>query len=133
MATTTSLEGAPLIRWGGWRSGEHHAYKEDRRSRLGAEASIAGLLAARVLADAFTRVTVFDLDTMPEIGIHQRGAPHDRHLHVLHPRGRQVLDEFFPGFTAQLIEQGAASGDALGNGRWQLSGHQLRQVDIGLL
>ena len=96
-------------------------------------ASMAGLLTAGVLAKSYGRVTVFDRDTMPEIGAHRRGVPQDKHLHVLHPRGRQALDELFPGLTGQLIEQGAATGDALGNVRWQLSGYQLRQADISLL
>lgn len=69
---------------------------------------------------------------MPDIGSHRRGVPQGQHVHVLHPRGKQALDEFFPGLTARLIEQGAVTGDLLGNGRWQLSGYQFRQMDIGL-
>jgi len=95
-------------------------------------ASMAGLLTARVLARSFRRVTVFDRDAMPEIGVHRRGVPQDKHVHFLHPRGRQALDEFFPGLSARLIKQGAVTGDALGNIRWQLSGYQLRQADISL-
>lgn len=95
-------------------------------------ASMAGLLTARVLAHAYSRVTVFDRDTMPELGTHRRGVPQDRHLHVLHPSGRQTLDDLFPGLTARLIDQGAVTGDALGDGRWQLSGCQFRQANINL-
>lgn len=95
-------------------------------------ASMAGLLTAGVLAKSYGRVTVFDRDAMPEIGAHRRGVPQDKHLHVLHPRGRQALDELFPGLTAWLIGQGAATGDVLGNTRWQLSGYQFRQEDIRL-
>ncbi len=95
-------------------------------------ASMAGLLTAGVLAKSYDRVTVFDRDAMPEIGVHRQGVPQDRHLHVLQARGGQALDELFPGLTARLIGQGAATGDALGNIRWQLSGHQFRQADIRL-
>ena len=63
-------------------------------------ASMAGLLTAGVLAKSYGRVTVFDRDVMPEISVHRRGVPQDRHLHFLHPRGRQALDELFPGLTA---------------------------------
>jgi 2-polyprenyl-6-methoxyphenol hydroxylase-like FAD-dependent oxidoreductase len=38
-------------------------------------ASMAGLLAARVLAEAYRRVTVIDRDVMPETGAHRRGVP----------------------------------------------------------
>ncbi|MBV8541737.1 MAG: FAD-binding monooxygenase [Pseudonocardiales bacterium] len=95
-------------------------------------ASVAGLLAARVLTDAYRKVTVIDRDVMPEIGAHRRGAPQGRHQHSLHPRGRAVLEELFPGFTAHAVRAGARSGDVLGHCRWLLAGHRLAQVDIGL-
>lgn len=59
-------------------------------------ASMAGLLTAWVLAKSYDRVTVFDRDAMSEIGVHRRGVPQDRHLHFLHPRGRQALTSFPP-------------------------------------
>ncbi|MGH3162606.1 MAG: FAD-dependent oxidoreductase [Streptosporangiaceae bacterium] len=95
-------------------------------------ASIAGLLAARVLSERFGQVVVIERDVLPPAGEHRRGVPHGRHLHGLHPRGREILDELFPGFTASLTASGAVRGDVLGNVRWQLSGHQLRQATIGL-
>jgi 2-polyprenyl-6-methoxyphenol hydroxylase-like FAD-dependent oxidoreductase len=95
-------------------------------------ASMAGLLAARVLAEAYRTVTVIDRDVMPEIGAHRRGVPQGRHTHVLHPRGREVLEELFPGFTTHVVRAGAELGDAMGSVRAVLSGHRLRQADIGL-
>jgi 2-polyprenyl-6-methoxyphenol hydroxylase-like FAD-dependent oxidoreductase len=95
-------------------------------------ASFAGLLAARVLTEQFERVVVIERDELPLIGEHRRGVPHGRHLHGLHPRGREILDELFPGFTEILTASGAVGCDVLGDLRWQLSGHQLRQADTGL-
>ena len=95
-------------------------------------ASMAGLLAARVLTETYHKVTVIDRDVMPEIGAHRRGVPQGRHTHVLHPRGREVLEELFPGFTTHVVHAGAELGDAMGNVRAVLSGHRLRQADIGL-
>ena len=94
--------------------------------------SMAGLLAARVLSERFERVVVIERDPLPPIGEHRRGVPHGRHLHGLHPRGREILDELFPGFTEALTAGGAVGCDVLGDLRWQLSGHQLRQAAIGL-
>jgi hypothetical protein len=54
--------------------------------------SMAGLLAARVLSERFERVVVIERDQLPPIGEHRRGVPHGRHLHGLHPRGREILD-----------------------------------------
>jgi len=107
-----------------------HDTNTDQAVVLGA--SMAGLLAARVLSERFARVVVIERDVLPSAGEHRRGVPHGRHLHALHPRGREILDELFPGFTASLAASGAVRGDALGDVRWQLSGHQLRQTTIGL-
>lgn len=96
-------------------------------------ASMAGLLAARVLTETYRKVTVIDRDMLPGIGVHRRGVPHGRHLHAVQPRGREVLEELFPGFTAGAVQAGAQTGDGLGTLRLILSGHRLRQVDIGRL
>jgi 2-polyprenyl-6-methoxyphenol hydroxylase-like FAD-dependent oxidoreductase len=85
-----------------------------------------------VLSERFEQVVVIERDVLPRPGEHRRGVPHGRHLHGLHPRGREILEELFPGFTASLTASGAVSGDVLGDSRWQLSGHQLRKAQIGL-
>lgn len=103
----------------------------DRAVVLGA--SMAGLLAARVLADAYGQVTVIDRDELPETTVHRRGVPHGRHLHALAARGQQALEELFPGLTAELVAHGAPSGDMLANGRWYFSGHRLRQANTRLV
>ena len=107
-----------------------HDTNTDQAVVLGA--SMAGLLAARVLSERFKRVVVVERDVLPSLGEHRRGVPHGRHLHGLHPRGREILDELFPGFTASLAASGAVRCDVLGDTRWQLSGHQLRRAQIGL-
>jgi 2-polyprenyl-6-methoxyphenol hydroxylase-like FAD-dependent oxidoreductase len=103
----------------------------DRAVVLGA--SMAGLLAARVLADAYGQVTVIDRDELPEAGAHRRGVPQGRHLHGLLARGQQALEELLPGLTAELIAQGAPAGDMLADTRLYLSGHRLRQARTGLV
>jgi 2-polyprenyl-6-methoxyphenol hydroxylase-like FAD-dependent oxidoreductase len=96
-------------------------------------ASMAGLLAARVLTEAYRKVTVIDRDVLPEGGVHRRSVPQSHHLHVLLPRGREVLEDLFPGFTARAVQAGAPTGDGLGAVRVVVSGHRLRQVDVGRL
>jgi 2-polyprenyl-6-methoxyphenol hydroxylase-like FAD-dependent oxidoreductase len=103
----------------------------DRAVVLGA--SMAGLLAARVLADAYAQVTIIDRDQLPEAGAHRHGVPHGRHVHALLAAGQQALEELFPGLTAELVAHGAAAGDVLANGRWFLGGHRLRQAHTGLV
>jgi len=103
----------------------------DRAMVLGA--SMAGLVAARVLSDSYGQVTVIDRDELPETPVHRRGVPHGRHLHALAARGQQALEELFPGLTAALVADGVPAGDLLGNGRMYLSGHRLRQAHTGLV
>ena len=93
---------------------------------------MAGLLAARVLTDAYHRVTVVERDILPHDLADRRGVPQGRHLHALHARGRELLDELFPGFTEQLVRAGAVTADTLGDARIHVSGQLLRQADIGL-
>ncbi|MEZ0075898.1 FAD-dependent oxidoreductase [Planotetraspora sp. GP83] len=94
-------------------------------------ASMAGLLTARVLSEFYDQVTVVDRDQMPPGIGHRRGVPQGHHVHALLARGAQVLDELFPGLTSEVINAGAPSADLLGGIRWLLSGHRIRQMEIG--
>jgi 2-polyprenyl-6-methoxyphenol hydroxylase-like FAD-dependent oxidoreductase len=69
-------------------------------------AGMAGLLAARVLAEAYERVTVLERDSLPATTGHRRGVPQGRHAHLLIPRGTQILDGLFPGLVADMIVGG---------------------------
>ena len=93
--------------------------------------SMAGLLAARVLADAYAQVTVVERDELSTTATQRRGVPQGRHIHGLIGRGQQILDELFPGFTGDLVAQGAPTMDLLGDTRLYLSGHRFRQTRSG--
>ncbi|MGY1634624.1 hypothetical protein ACI784_23230 [Geodermatophilus sp. SYSU D01186] len=53
----------------------------DRAVVLGG--SMAGLLAGRVLADAYREVVSVERDQLPEGPQHRRGVPQGRHVHAL--------------------------------------------------
>ncbi len=96
-------------------------------------ASMAGLLAARVLSDAYERVTVLDRDVLPAGVQHRKGVPQGRQAHGLLPRGRHVLDELFPGFSAALVsETGGVDVDILADCRWYQGGAALSKARSGL-
>jgi len=84
-------------------------------------ASMAGLLAARVLAGHFERVTVVERDRLPDGVEQRRGVPQGKFAHVLLARGLAVLDELFPGYSRDLEAAGAVParipGDAVMFGR----------------
>ena len=72
-------------------------------------ASIGGLLAARVLADVYEKVTVADRDSLPSVGQNRLGVPQGQHIHALLPSGAAILEELFPGLVADLVDGGTWS------------------------
>lgn len=71
--------------------------------------SMAGLLAARVLADAFDHVTVIDRDQFPDTPDHRKGVPQSHHAHALLERGQIIIERLFPGVIDDLRADGALS------------------------
>jgi hypothetical protein len=86
-------------------------------------ASIGGLLAARVLADAYDKVTVTDRDRLPGNGQNRRGVPQGRHIHVLLPSGAGILEELFPGLLADLVDGGTPVVSDFSRARASFGGH----------
>jgi 2-polyprenyl-6-methoxyphenol hydroxylase-like FAD-dependent oxidoreductase len=95
-------------------------------------ASIAGLLAARVLSETYPQVTVLDRDALAPGVEPRRGVPQGRHVHALLARGQLVLEELFPGLTEELVEAGAPVGDMLDDARLLFGGHRLARAATGL-
>lgn len=71
--------------------------------------SIAGILAARVLSNYFTQITVIDRDTFPDAPAHRKGAPQSHHAHGLLERGHMIIEQLFPGITEELRSNGAST------------------------
>ncbi|MEU9166243.1 FAD-dependent monooxygenase [Streptomyces sp. NPDC048420] len=86
--------------------------------------SLAGLLAAHVLADHADRVTVVERDRFPDGDGSRPGVPQGRHPHVLLQGGQVALESLLPGFLAELRAAGAPKvgmpSDMVlwQNGRW---------------
>ncbi len=71
--------------------------------------SIAGLTAARVLADHCEHVTIIERDIAPTTTEFRKGVPQARHPHILLKGGEQVLEGLFPGLRQELLDNGALS------------------------
>ncbi|WP_159900344.1 FAD-dependent oxidoreductase [Salinirussus salinus] len=87
-------------------------YDSERVSTAGDHAvvvggSMAGLVSARVLADAFESVTVLERDSLHDDREPRRGVPQGRHVHALQTAGREVLETLFPGYQQDLAAAGA--------------------------
>jgi 2-polyprenyl-6-methoxyphenol hydroxylase-like FAD-dependent oxidoreductase len=94
--------------------------------------SMAGLLAARVLADHYTRVTILERDALPSGAAQRRGVPQGQHTHGLLTGGRAAIEQLFPGFSRDLVDAGAISGDIVRDVRWFFEGAALAQPTSGM-
>jgi 2-polyprenyl-6-methoxyphenol hydroxylase-like FAD-dependent oxidoreductase len=81
-------------------------------------ASMGGLLAARAVAEHYDRVTVIERDELPEAPEPRKGVPQGRHVHALLARGREGLEQLFPGLTEELVAEGAVRGDVGADVTW---------------
>ncbi len=79
----------------------------NRRHAVVMGASMAGLLAGRILLNHFERVTIVERDRLGSSSEPRRGVPQGTHAHVLLTRGQQILEQLFPGFIADLAAEGA--------------------------
>ncbi len=77
---------------------------------------MAGLCAARVLADGFDTVTVIERDSLPDEPVARRGVPQARQPHILWEAGRITLEDLLPGYSEALL----ATGGVLIDGRSDL-------------
>ena len=69
--------------------------------------SMAGLLAARVLADHFETVTLVERDLHEPQPEFRRGVPQGRHAHALLLRGLNTVCRLFPDIRQAMIDAGA--------------------------
>jgi 2-polyprenyl-6-methoxyphenol hydroxylase-like FAD-dependent oxidoreductase len=88
-------------------------------------ASMAGLLAARVLADRFDQVTVLDRDDLPDGADSRKGVPQGRHAHGLLASGELVLRDLFPGLMEELVTAGAERVTVRQVRWWQYGGYRV--------
>jgi 2-polyprenyl-6-methoxyphenol hydroxylase-like FAD-dependent oxidoreductase len=99
-------------------------------------ASMGGLLAARALSDFYAVVTVLERDTFPLSDVPRKGVPQGRHAHGLLARGRHVIENFFPGWTNEVVASGGIRGDIAGDVQWIGHGVTIKSAPsdmVGLL
>ena len=69
--------------------------------------SLAGLMTARVLADHFDSVTVFERDHIEPGPAGHKSVPQGNHLHGLLLGGQRVMTALYPSLLAELDKLGA--------------------------
>ena len=80
--------------------------------------SVAGLLAARVLADHADEVVVLERDEDVSSQGERRGVPQGLQVHALLPGGRSQIERWFPGFGREAVEHGAVASEAHQSEQW---------------
>jgi NADPH-dependent 2,4-dienoyl-CoA reductase/sulfur reductase-like enzyme len=93
-------------------------------------ASMAGLLAARALSEAYRHVTVVERDVLPEGSADRRGVPQGRHAHALLSGGARILDELFPRFLPELEADRVPVFRDMAEAHFVLGGHQLGPQEL---
>ncbi|HEX4729397.1 MAG TPA: hypothetical protein VH298_16435 [Jatrophihabitans sp.] len=96
-------------------------------------ASMAGLLAARLLADAYREVTLVERDELTGVPEPRRAVPQGPHIHGLLAAGQQALEELFPGFTKELAANGVPVGDFGTSLSWYFKGRMIKKTETGLV
>lgn len=108
---------------GSWREGA------GSRHAVVVGGSLAGLLAAHVLAQHADKVTVVERDHYPDGPQPRPGVPQGRHAHVLLEGGQLALDSLLPGFMDRLRASGAPRvGQPSDMVQWQ-SGRWFRRTE----
>lgn len=102
-------------------SSENEARDREQSRAIVLGAGIAGLVATRVLADHFEKVTIVDQEQLPTEAAPRNGVPQSRHVHLLLNSGRTIMNRFFPGFDDELGRAGAPLVDGIKDLAWLTS------------
>src|SRR5205085_8903566 len=81
-------------------------------------ASMAGLLASRVLSDHFKQVTVIERDFLAQEIQPRKGVPQGRHVHILLHKGASIMQDLFPDLFPALIQDGSIPIDTVADFHW---------------
>jgi pimeloyl-ACP methyl ester carboxylesterase/2-polyprenyl-6-methoxyphenol hydroxylase-like FAD-dependent oxidoreductase len=95
--------------------------------------SIAGLLAARALSDAYEQVTVIDRGELPLGNESRRAVPQGGQPHGLLVRGQEIIEEVLPGIGDEMVADGAATFSPIHDVRFSVSGHRLARAAFGAI
>lgn len=94
--------------------------------------SIAGLVAARVLADHADEVWIVEPDDLGDAPAIRRGVPHGSQAHNLLGLGRRTIEQLLPGIVRQMVREGGQLlNSGVGGAQWLLDGRPKTPVRGG--
>ncbi len=103
--------------------------KQGRAVVLGA--SVAGLLAGRVLADFFDEVVLLDKESLHEGPIPRKAVPQGNHIHGILTPTFHTLERFLPELIQDLVDGGAHIFDGGRDWRFHTYGNFLANGETG--
>jgi 2-polyprenyl-6-methoxyphenol hydroxylase-like FAD-dependent oxidoreductase len=103
--------------------------KQGRAVVLGA--SIAGLLAGRVLADFFDEVLLLDKESLDEGPTPRKAVPQGNHIHGILTPTFHTLERFLPELIQDLVDGGAHVFDGGRDWRFHTYGNYLAHGETG--
>jgi 2-polyprenyl-6-methoxyphenol hydroxylase-like FAD-dependent oxidoreductase len=106
--------------------------KSERKRAVVIGGSMAGLLAARVLSDHFSEVTLIERDGLALTPEPRKAVPQGRHVHVLLHSGIKVMEHLFPDLIPALIASGAVRADISRDFRWHHFGVWKARFESGI-
>lgn len=112
--------------------GTHGALWYVMKTALVLGGSIAGMIAARVLADHADGVWIIEPDLLEDAPVIRRGAPQGSQAHALLGKGRAVIEQLLPGIVREMVREGGqlvTSGP--GGLQWFLDGQPKVPVPSG--
>ncbi len=84
--------------------------------------SIAGMMAARALSNHYARVIVVEKDPLTAAEQPRKGVPQGHHVHLLLASGLETLEHFYPGFIAEMVQDGVQECRFSEDLRWYQAG-----------
>src|SRR5579884_1942288 len=90
---------------------ERSAMNEGAKRAVVCGAGMAGLFAARVLAEFYETMTLVERDRLPSDASQRQGVPQGRHFHALSIGGADLLQRLFPGVVDAMVAAGATVCD----------------------
>jgi 2-polyprenyl-6-methoxyphenol hydroxylase-like FAD-dependent oxidoreductase len=94
--------------------------------------SIAGMIAARVLADHADEVWIIEPDLLEDAPAIRRGTPHSSQAHNLLGKGHTVIEQLLPGIVRQMVREGGQLiNSGPGGAQWFLNGRPKMPVPGG--
>jgi 2-polyprenyl-6-methoxyphenol hydroxylase-like FAD-dependent oxidoreductase len=110
----------------------HSNFSSARHHAVVIGGGLAGLLAARVLADHFESVTLIERDGIATEQKPRKGVPQGHHVHGLLAKGQEILSQLFPDLVPALLAGGAVPGDMGRDFHWHHFGVWKVRFDSGI-